>query len=77
MNKPMTHFESDAPADRAGKQYRSNPDRYFHIMTEGWYIFTREGVRGPFHDKSRATFYLQQHIHGSQDQIDPSSSWRL
>jgi len=68
----------DSQIERAGKQYRSNPDRYFHVMTEGWYIFTREGVRGPFHDKPRASYYLQQHIQGAQlDHMDPSDSWRL
>lgn len=73
----MTSTDFESPPDRAGKQFRSNPDRYFHIMTKGWYIFTREGVKGPFFDKSRAAFYLQQHIHGYQDKMDPSNSWRL
>jgi hypothetical protein len=73
----MHNIDSETPIDRAGRQYRSNPDRYFHVMTEGWYIFTREGVRGPFYDKSRAAFYLQQHIQSSHDQPDPSSTWRL
>lgn len=63
--------------ERAGEEYRSNPGRYFHIMTEGWYIFTREGIKGPFYDKSRAAFYLQQHILGADETPDPSSGWRL
>lgn len=73
----MSKLESKVPNERAGKQYRSNPDRYFHIMTEGWYIFTREGVKGPFFDKSRAAFYLQQHILRPEEQSDPSAGWRL
>ncbi len=73
----MTNLEFEVPGGRAGKQYRSNPDRYFHIMTEGWYIFTREGVRGPFYDKSQATNYLHGHIQGPQEEPDPSNSWRL
>lgn len=74
----MNRLDSEFQNDRAGKQYRSNPDRYFHVMAEGWYIFTREGVRGPFHDKPRAATFLQQHIEGSHEgQLDPSASWRL
>ena len=75
--KTMHNIDSESPKDRAGKQYRSNPERYFHIMAEGWYIFTREGVKGPFYDKSRAAFYLIQHIQTSAEQQDPSSAWRL
>lgn len=78
MEHTMTRLDTDSQASRAGKQYRSNPDRYFHVMAEGWYIFTREGVRGPFLDKPRAATYLKQHIQGgSQEQGDPSASWRL
>lgn len=58
------------------KQIRKNPDRYFHVMTKGWYIFTREGVKGPFYDKSRAALYLQQHIHGPAEKSGPGESWR-
>lgn len=75
--KLMKNIEFDTPSDRAGKQFRSNPDRYFHVMAEGWYMFTREGVQGPFFDKSHAENYLQQYIQNIQDQPDPSSSWRL
>jgi len=73
----MSNTDSGIPANRAGRKHRSNPDRYFHIMTKGWYIFTREGVKGPFYDKSRATFYLEQHLHDLDEQPDPSTSWRL
>lgn len=73
----MRDFESEPKKARAGEQYRSNPGRFFHVMAEGWYIFTREGVRGPFYDKSRAAFYLQQHIVGARGEPDPSSSWRF
>lgn len=73
----MRDINYDSQKERAGEQFRSNPGRFFHVMAEGWYIFTREGVRGPFYDKSRAAFYLQQHIEGAHEQSDPSSSWRL
>lgn len=75
--KLMKNIEFDMPTNRAGKQFRSNPDRYFHIMAEGWYIFTREGVQGPFYEKTHATNYLQQYIQNTHEQADPSTSWRL
>lgn len=62
---------------RAGEQFRSNPERYFHVMTEGWFVFTREGIQGPFIDKERAKGYLKIHLEDLQDDSDPSSSWRL
>lgn len=36
---------------RAGKDHRINQDRFFHVMGQGWYVLTREGVDGPFVDK--------------------------
>jgi hypothetical protein len=62
---------------RAGEQHRSNPERYFHVMTQGWYVFTREGIQGPFVDKPRAKAYLEEHVKESQAEKDPSESWRL
>lgn len=62
---------------RAGEQFRSNPERYFHVMTEGWFVFTREGIQGPFIDKERAKYYLETHLEDLQADTDPSASWRL
>lgn len=73
----MQETNPEITQKRVGKQFRSNPDRYFHIMAEGWYLFTREGIKGPFYDKSQAASYLLQHIQGSEYNPDPSSSWRL
>lgn len=73
----MSDINFKGTPERAGKQFRSNPDRYFHVMAEGWYVFTREGVRGPFYDKSNATNFLIQHIEGDHTAVDPSASWRL
>lgn len=73
----MKETQFNASSERAGKQHRSNPDRYFHVMAEGWYVFTREGVRGPFYDKSNATNFLIQFIQGEHESSDPSTSWRL
>ena len=73
----MNTFNSDESDPRAGEQYRSNPDRYFHVLTQGWYVFTREGIRGPFVDRNRANNYLKTHILDIETDDDPSSSWRL
>jgi hypothetical protein len=66
--------ESDT---RVGEQFRSNPDRFFHVLTQGWYVFTREGIRGPFVDRHRANGYLKGHITDLNTDQDPSASWRL
>ncbi len=63
---------------RAGKQYRNNPERFFHVMTQGWYVFTREGICGPFIDRDQATSYLKAHIQDAKNPSDdPSAKWRL
>lgn len=38
---------------RAGKDHRINQDRFFHVMGQGWYVLTREGVDGPYVDKNQ------------------------
>ena len=60
---------------RAGKEYRLNHQRYFHVMNQGWYMHTREGVRGPYLKKEDASEHLEGHI--IQLTPDPSASWRL
>ena len=67
---------------RAGEGSRSNPNRYFHVMTQGWYLFTREGIKGPFLDKDKASQFLTMHISSMRgdkpaEDVDPSTSWRL
>jgi len=73
----MRKLDTGSPSERSVRLMRANPDRFFHIMAEGWYIYTREGVRGPFIDKPLATNYLQRLIDGIDDKEDPSSAWRL
>jgi len=68
---------TDKLPQRAGETHRSNPDRYFHVMTQGWFVFTREGIRGPFVDQQKAKGYLASHINDAQSDVDPSASWRL
>ena len=72
MNNGTEHLPN-----RAGEQFRSNPERFFHVMTEGWFVFTREGIQGPFVDKDRARGYLKLHIEDLKSNEDPSASWRL
>lgn len=73
----MSTFESNR-LQRVGREHRRNPDRYFHVMTEGWYVFTREGIRGPFVDKTRAQNFLNKQLNSSNGEgEDPSASWRL
>jgi len=73
----MRKLDTDYTDERKVRLLRNNPDRYFHIMTEGWYIYTREGVCGPFVDKPLANTYLQRLISDTDNVDDPSSSWRL
>ena len=68
-------FES--PTNRAGENHRSNPDRYFHVMSQGWFVFTREGIRGPFVDRDKAQGFLLTHIEDHKNETDPSAGWRL
>ena len=37
---------------RAGKEHRVNTERYFHVMGQGWYLLTREGIGGPYTERS-------------------------
>ena len=47
---------------RAGKQHRVNTERYFHVMGQGWYVLTREGVGGPFIERNEAKLMVKQII---------------
>ena len=72
----MNSEQQNLPA-RAGEKHRSNPERYFHVMAEGWFVFTREGIRGPFIDMPRAQNYLTTYLGDVRSNEDPSASWRL
>jgi len=69
--------QQDNLESRAGERNRSNPERYFHVMTQGWFVFTREGIRGPFIDMPKAKSYLELHLKDLQAEHDPSEVWRL
>lgn len=76
-NNIMNNMNREQIDPRVGEQHRSNPDRFFHVLTQGWYVFTREGIRGPFVDRHRANSYLKTHITDLHTDEDPSTSWRL
>ena len=60
---------------RAGEGHRLNQQRYFHVMNQGWYIHTREGVQGPYLRKEDASDQLETHL--LQFTPDPSNAWRM
>jgi len=68
---------------RTGSTHRINPDRYFHVMSQGWYIFTREGVQGPYDKRNDAESYLTSVVGNistetaSPDVNDSNDSWRM
>ncbi|MDZ7662135.1 hypothetical protein [Thiohalophilus sp.] len=57
-------------APRSGRHDRINSDRYFHVMNQGWYALTREGIQGPFHNKRDAEEFVAKVIAGK---IQPES----
>ncbi|MFV1982680.1 MAG: hypothetical protein ACC657_04000 [Thiohalomonadales bacterium] len=64
---------------RTGSSDRINPDRYFHVMNQGWYIYTREGVRGPYDKRNDAEDLISTVIGGTDDpsENDINDSWRM
>ena len=54
----MVSYTAEARVPRAGKTFRNNGDRYFHVMNAGWYVHTRDGIVGPFLEKAEAELYL-------------------
>lgn len=54
---------------------RSNQDRYFHVMGQGWYVLTREGIRGPNITREQAGQQLKELVHGKQT-TRQKESWR-
>jgi hypothetical protein len=52
---------------RAGKDHRVNQDRYFHVMGQGWYVLTREGVDGPYVDKKQVNDFIRKFTTKEQD----------
>lgn len=68
----MVHTGNTAGArTRAGLRYRVNNHRMFNVMGEGWYVHTRDGVRGPFQSRGEAGEFvddLSYEVSGSDDE---------
>ena len=60
---------------RAGKEHRTNTDRYFHVMGQGWYVLTRDGISGPYLTKDLASEFVQDLIKSMQPEAK-KESWR-
>lgn len=41
---------------------RRNEQRFIHICRQGWYLRTREGLKGPFENRSNAQVFLDSII---------------
>ncbi len=41
---------------------RHNDQRFIHITHQGWYLRTREGLRGPFDNRGNAQIFLDSLI---------------
>jgi len=63
---------------RTGSTNRINPERYFHVMNQGWYVFMREGVQGPYDHRNDAETYLTSIITTTSIiSNDENDSWRM
>lgn len=60
---------------RSGKEFRSNIDRYFHVMGQGWYALTREGINGPYLAKDLAQEFVNDLICSTVSD-EKKESWR-
>lgn len=58
---------------RAGKDQRINQDRYFHVMGQGWFVLTREGVDGPYMDKNQVTDCIRKYTNPEQAKAEASN----
>ncbi|HID49959.1 MAG TPA: hypothetical protein EYP40_10180 [Chromatiales bacterium] len=58
-------------AKRLGKEHRINKERYFHVMGQGWFVLTREGVNGPYEDKKQVTAFLNLFLNREPDVVSP------
>lgn len=54
---------------RAGKEYRVNTERYFHVMGQGWFVLTREGISGPYIERDEAQLFVKQLV--DPDSVPP------
>ena len=50
---------NDEDISRMGEEYRVNPERYFYVVGQGWYVLAREGIGGPYPTKERARVFIR------------------
>lgn len=62
----------NASSPRAGKEHRVNTERYFHVMGEGWFVLTREGVNGPHVDRNKAKLVVKKLVDPDSESEEPS-----
>ncbi|KPK37945.1 MAG: hypothetical protein AMJ69_09855 [Gammaproteobacteria bacterium SG8_47] len=61
---------------RMGRKARSRACRYFHVMGEGCFVETREGLKGPFRDKHAAREYLELRLRDRPEALESFHPWR-
>ena len=69
------YLDTGVTKPRAGEEFRTNTDRFFHVMGQGWYILTREGTSGPYLTKELATEFVQDLVKSMVPE-DSKESWR-
>lgn len=77
----MITFQSYIQIQRGGKEYRSDPERYFYIKRCGWFVRTRgdleitegvelfDGIIGPFPTRAKAKFHLLKLIYQEHPEL--------
>lgn len=54
------------------REARISPNRYFYVLGEGWYVFTREGVSGPYIEKDKAIDFVETVLTGNRSFEPPT-----
>jgi hypothetical protein len=54
------------------REARISPNRYFYVLGEGWYVFTREGISGPYIEKDAAIDFVETVLTGDRSFETPS-----
>ena len=67
--------DSGQGGSRAGKDFRTNTDRFFHVMGQGWYVLTREGTSGPYLTRELANEFVQDLVNNTLPE-SRQESWR-
>ena len=67
--RAMNKLSGNGQTGRAGPEFRLNASRYFHVMGEGWYLHTREGVEGPFLQRADAQRWLENKVLTLTDRV--------